>query len=364
MADDATHEQTLYVCRDGVKVFSIPAVRGADGRVLSAEWRVDACCFTGRLRLLARGDHAEIRLEDANRYEAFTEEERKGSREQSERAKGSDGKKKKSGRWGASSSSEGRLFFFFFFSFSHPPFPPSPPTKNNEQRRPLRRRPHRPRHPRPGRRARLGQLAQLRPPPRRRRDGQARLRRPRLRRAARRLRLQRRSGRPRQARAAGTGDRGGEGRCELRCCCGCLCLCLCRRCCSLDLEAAAGSSARRVLLRLGPLRRLGAVRRCREGPLAEGRGDDQGGGGEERRGRRRRRRRRSGNDGSWGGGGDGSGRIFGAAADGVGDGGRRRALQPAPASWNEGDRCSSCSRSSCEQWGPLCSEQRRSLCCL
>ena len=68
MADDATHEQTLYVCRDGVKVFSIPAVRGADGRVLSAEWRVDACCFAGRLRLLARGDHAEIRLEDANRY--------------------------------------------------------------------------------------------------------------------------------------------------------------------------------------------------------------------------------------------------------------------------------------------------------
>lgn len=63
----AALEQTLYVCRDNVKVFSIPATKSSDGRVLSAEWRVDACCFTGRLRLLARGDHAEIRLEDANR---------------------------------------------------------------------------------------------------------------------------------------------------------------------------------------------------------------------------------------------------------------------------------------------------------
>lgn len=62
--DDDQLEQTLFVCRDNVKVFQIPP-RTSD-RVLSAEWRVDACCFTGRLRLLAKGDHAEIRLEDAN----------------------------------------------------------------------------------------------------------------------------------------------------------------------------------------------------------------------------------------------------------------------------------------------------------
>lgn len=86
MADDATVEQTLYVCRDGVKIFSIPAVRGADGRVLSGEWLLDACCFTGRLRLLARGDHAEIRLEDANRYANTPREEEREEEEEGERA--------------------------------------------------------------------------------------------------------------------------------------------------------------------------------------------------------------------------------------------------------------------------------------
>lgn len=67
--DDEDIEHTLYLNRD-VKVYRIPP-RPAAGGHSSGTWRVDDCIFTGRLRVMAKGAAAEIRLEDGSTGELF-----------------------------------------------------------------------------------------------------------------------------------------------------------------------------------------------------------------------------------------------------------------------------------------------------
>lgn len=69
MADEDQIEITLYVNRE-VKIYRIPP-RAAAGGHTSGTWRVDDCIFTGRLRVMARGEAAEIRLEDNTNGELF-----------------------------------------------------------------------------------------------------------------------------------------------------------------------------------------------------------------------------------------------------------------------------------------------------
>lgn len=64
-ADDEI-EQTLFIAREA-NVYKIPPRPGAGGH-RSGEWKVADKLFTGRLRLVAKGDLCEVRLEDINRY--------------------------------------------------------------------------------------------------------------------------------------------------------------------------------------------------------------------------------------------------------------------------------------------------------
>jgi len=69
MDQDEVIEQTLFIATD-VRVYRIPP-RPAAGGYKSGEWRVGDEIFLGRLRLLAIGDEAEVRLEDVNTGELF-----------------------------------------------------------------------------------------------------------------------------------------------------------------------------------------------------------------------------------------------------------------------------------------------------
>lgn len=65
MGDEDNVEQTLHICRE-CNVYRIPPRSGADG-YKSGEWKVKDKIFSGRLRMIARGDLAEIKIEDPNR---------------------------------------------------------------------------------------------------------------------------------------------------------------------------------------------------------------------------------------------------------------------------------------------------------
>eukprot|EP00887_Chlorella_sp_A99_P000360 scaffold13.g360.t1 len=65
----ATLEQSLFFCRE-VDVFRIPARQGAAGH-RSGEWRVANRLATCRLKVVARGEAMEVRLEDASTGELF-----------------------------------------------------------------------------------------------------------------------------------------------------------------------------------------------------------------------------------------------------------------------------------------------------
>ena len=58
-------EQTLHVARF-ISVYRIPPRPGANGW-RSGEWLVSDKLFCGRMRILAKGDLCEIKLEDPNR---------------------------------------------------------------------------------------------------------------------------------------------------------------------------------------------------------------------------------------------------------------------------------------------------------
>ncbi|KAK9816945.1 hypothetical protein WJX72_007270 [[Myrmecia] bisecta] len=60
---------TLYICRE-INVYKIPP-RPAAGGHKSAEWKTADKIFTGRLRVLAKGDLCELHLEDPNNGELF-----------------------------------------------------------------------------------------------------------------------------------------------------------------------------------------------------------------------------------------------------------------------------------------------------
>lgn len=62
-------EQTLYQLR-AVKAYRIPP-RPAAGGHRSGEWRVDDQIFSGRLRVVARGEAVQLRLEDGATGELF-----------------------------------------------------------------------------------------------------------------------------------------------------------------------------------------------------------------------------------------------------------------------------------------------------
>lgn len=64
MSDDIEH--TLFVCRQ-VNLYRVPPKATAGGHK-SGEWKVVDKIFTGRLKLTAKGDSAEVRLEDSDRY--------------------------------------------------------------------------------------------------------------------------------------------------------------------------------------------------------------------------------------------------------------------------------------------------------
>lgn len=64
MADEV--EQTLHICRE-VHVYRIPPRSGADG-YRSGEWKVADKIFSGRLRVVARGELCEVKIEDPSRY--------------------------------------------------------------------------------------------------------------------------------------------------------------------------------------------------------------------------------------------------------------------------------------------------------
>ena len=60
-SDDIEH--TLFVCRQ-VNLYRVPPKATAGGHK-SGEWKVADKIFTGRLKVTATGDAAEIRLEDS-----------------------------------------------------------------------------------------------------------------------------------------------------------------------------------------------------------------------------------------------------------------------------------------------------------
>lgn len=64
MSDDIEH--TLFVCRQ-VNLYRVPPKATAGGHK-SGEWKVADKIFTGRLKVTAKGDAAEVRLEDSERY--------------------------------------------------------------------------------------------------------------------------------------------------------------------------------------------------------------------------------------------------------------------------------------------------------
>lgn len=65
MAADAV-EQTLFICREA-NVFRIPPRAGAGG-YRSGDWKIADKIFTGRVRVIAKGELCEVRLEEAGRY--------------------------------------------------------------------------------------------------------------------------------------------------------------------------------------------------------------------------------------------------------------------------------------------------------
>jgi adaptin ear-binding coat-associated protein 1/2 len=64
-ASDDQIEQTLFIAREA-NVYRIPPRPGAGGH-RSGEWKVADKLFTGRLRVISKGDICEVRLEDVNR---------------------------------------------------------------------------------------------------------------------------------------------------------------------------------------------------------------------------------------------------------------------------------------------------------
>ena len=62
---DTEVEHTLFVCRE-VSAFQIPP-RPAAGGHRSGDWKVADKVFTGRLRVVAKGQNCELRLEESNR---------------------------------------------------------------------------------------------------------------------------------------------------------------------------------------------------------------------------------------------------------------------------------------------------------
>ena len=64
MSDDIEH--TLFVCRQ-INLYRVPPKATAGGHK-SGEWKVADKIFTGRLKVTAQGDAAEVRLEDSERY--------------------------------------------------------------------------------------------------------------------------------------------------------------------------------------------------------------------------------------------------------------------------------------------------------
>lgn len=67
MSDDIEH--TLFVCRQ-VNLYRVPPKATAGGHK-SGEWKVVDKIFTGRLKLTAKGDSAEVRLEDSDSGDLF-----------------------------------------------------------------------------------------------------------------------------------------------------------------------------------------------------------------------------------------------------------------------------------------------------
>ena len=63
---DTEVEHTLFVCRE-VSAFQIPP-RPAAGGHRSGDWKVADKVFTGRLRVVAKAQNCELRLEESNRY--------------------------------------------------------------------------------------------------------------------------------------------------------------------------------------------------------------------------------------------------------------------------------------------------------
>lgn len=66
-ADDIEH--TLFVCRQ-VNLYRVPPKATAGGHK-SGEWKVADKIFTGRLKVTAKGEAAEVRLEDAESGDLF-----------------------------------------------------------------------------------------------------------------------------------------------------------------------------------------------------------------------------------------------------------------------------------------------------
>ena len=62
-------EHTLFVCRQ-VNLYRVPPKASAGGHK-SGEWKVADKIFTGRLKVTAKADAAEIRLEDLDRLVHF-----------------------------------------------------------------------------------------------------------------------------------------------------------------------------------------------------------------------------------------------------------------------------------------------------
>lgn len=62
MADIDEVEHTLFICRE-VNIYRIPPRQSAGHK--SGEWKVADKVFSGRLRMVARGDVCEVRLEDS-----------------------------------------------------------------------------------------------------------------------------------------------------------------------------------------------------------------------------------------------------------------------------------------------------------
>ena len=62
---DSDIEQTLIVCREAV-LYKIPP-RGSGGHK-SGDWLVSDKIFSGRVRVIAKGETAEVRIEDPSRH--------------------------------------------------------------------------------------------------------------------------------------------------------------------------------------------------------------------------------------------------------------------------------------------------------